>query len=112
MDYEVMLIDQAVGFLRKLSLNMRAKVFRTIELLKTFGPNLTEPYSKSMTGYRELKELRVKLGNTICRLFYFHFKGNIYIVTSGFIKKKQKTDKREIDKAVKLMNEFKEGEKK
>jgi len=111
MDFEVLLLNQAVEFLEKVPVKLKAKAFRTIELLKAFGPKLTEPYSKSLTGYIELKELRVKFGSDICRLFYFHHKGKVYIVTSGFIKKKQKTDRREIEKAIKLMNEFKEGEK-
>ena len=89
MEYEVQLLAEAVEFLQTLSVKLRAKAFRTIELLRTFGPKLTEPYSKSLTGYKELKELRIKFGSDICRLFYFHHKGRVYIVTSGFIKKKQ-----------------------
>jgi len=53
-----------------------------------------------------LFELRVQLSSDICRLFYFHDDGKIYVVTSGFIKKIQKTDPKEIEKAIKLKNEF------
>ena len=53
-----------------------------------------------------LYELRIKLGSDICRLFYFHYKENIYIITSGYVKKKDKTDKDEIKKAVNIMNQI------
>ncbi len=55
-----------------------------------------------------LKELRVKVGTDICRLFYFHWKEKTYIITSGYIKKTDKTDPKEIEKALKLMRRFKE----
>jgi phage-related protein len=50
----------------------------------------------------------VKQGSNICRLFYFHHKGTVYIVTSGFIKKENKTSKKELVKAEKIMNKFME----
>jgi len=88
---------------------MKAKAYRTISILRDFGPYLTEPHSKRITGIKNLCELRVKQGNNICRLFYFHSEGNVYIVTSGFIKKKDKTSKSELDKAERLMNMYMEG---
>jgi len=52
--------------------------------------------------------LRIIQGNNICRLFYFHWKDKIYIITSGYIKKTNKTNKREIEKAENIMNNFME----
>jgi phage-related protein len=90
---------------------MRTKVYKTLELLKEFGPFLTEPHSKSITGTKKLRELRIKQGSNIVRLFYFHHKNKTYIVTSGYIKKGNKTNKKEIAKAEKILNEILEGEK-
>nr|WP_232374029.1 type II toxin-antitoxin system RelE/ParE family toxin [Leptospira chreensis] len=89
---------------------LKAKTFRTIELLRDFGPELREPFSKKITGINGLFELRVKQGSNICRFFYFFEKEKIVIITSGFIKKDQKTDKDQLDKAKKLMYSYK-GEK-
>ncbi len=104
--YEVQLMESAVEFVQKLAVKMRAKVFRTIGLLERFGPQLPAPHAKALKNYGGLKELRVKLGNNIVRLFYFHHEGRVYVVTSGYLEKTQKTNQREIERAIRLMNEF------
>ena len=86
---------------------MQAKIQRTINLLKEFGYALPEPHSKKMKTVDDLSELRVKLGTDICRLFYFHWKDKIYVITSGYIKKSNKTNKNEILKALNIMQQFK-----
>ena len=108
MGYEVRVLQPALQFLEALDLRMRAKAYRTISILRDFGPYLTDPHSKKITGIKNLYELRVKQGNNICRLFYFHLEGKVYIVTSGFIKKKNKTSKSELDKAERIMNMYME----
>ena len=75
---------------------------RAVELLKEFGFRLSEPHSKTLVGTDGLKELRVKVGSNICRIFYFHYKNTLYVATSGYIKKEMKTDHGEIEKAQKL----------
>ena len=109
MGYEVRVLQPALQFLEALDLKMKAKAYRTISLLRDFGPYLTEPHSKKITGIKNLYELRVKQGNNICRLFYIHSEEKVYIVTSGFIKKKNKTSKSELDKAERIMNKYMEG---
>ncbi|MDD8018030.1 MAG: type II toxin-antitoxin system RelE/ParE family toxin, partial [Bacteroidota bacterium] len=54
-----------------------------------------------------LYELRVKVGTDICRLFYFHWKETTYIITSGYVKKTNKTDKAQLERAVRLMEQVK-----
>ncbi len=109
MGYEVRVLQPALLFLETLDLKMKAKVYRTITLLQDFGPFLTEPHSKKITGKKNLYELKIKQSNNICRLFYAHSEGKIYIVTSGFLKKKNKTSKSELDKAERIMNMYMEG---
>jgi len=108
MNYEVELLEEVVDFILSLPKKMQAKIQRTIGLLREFGYWLPGPHSKKITGYNDLYELRIKLGSDICRLFYFHWKDNIYIITSGYSKKSQKTDKNQIERAMRLMNQFKE----
>ncbi|WP_039929081.1 type II toxin-antitoxin system RelE/ParE family toxin [Leptospira yanagawae] len=110
MTYKIQLLEPAEQFLVSLENKLKAKSFRTIELLRDFGPELREPFSKKIAGINGLFELRVKQGSNICRFFYFFEKDKIVIITSGFIKKDQKTDKDQLDKAKKLMYIYK-GEK-
>lgn len=64
---------------------MRAKVFRTIELLEMKGNHLREPFSKHLVD--GIFELRVKQGSNISRVLYFFVVGNKVILTNGFVKK-------------------------
>ena len=99
-------MEIATGFVQKLSVKMRAKVLRTIGLLEQFGLQLPAPHAKALKNCGGLRELRVKQGSDIVRLFYFHQKGKVYVVTSGYLKKTQKTNQREIARAIRLMKEF------
>ena len=108
MGYEVRILQPAVKFLETLDIKMKAKAYRTISLLKEFGPFLTEPHSKKITGIKDLYELRIKQASNICRLFYFHSDGKVYIIASGYVKKSNKTSKSELDKAERIMNQFME----
>ncbi len=51
-------------------------------------------------------ELRVRFGSDICRMFYFHFRQGVYVVTSGYQKKTRKLDPGEIRRAVESMRDF------
>lgn len=106
MKYNVEVMPPAVDFISSFSPKLRAKALRTIELLKEFGFRLGEPHSKTLVGSDGLKELRVKIGTDICRIFYFHYKNSLYVATSGYIKKEMKTDHGEIEKAQKLRKIF------
>lgn len=65
-----------------------------------------------MKGHKGLFEARIKLGSNIWRVFCFFDKGKLVILLNGFIKKKEKTPKKEIEKAVRLMNEYYEEKNK
>jgi phage-related protein len=107
MNYEIIVLDPAKVFIDSLDIKLKAKTFRTIGLLAEFGPFLSEPHSKKVTDIKGLFELRIIQGNNICRLFYFHDKGKLYVITSGYIKKDNKLKKSEIENAIKIFNEFK-----
>lgn len=65
-----------------------------------------------MKTHKGLFEARIKLGSNIWRVFCFFDKGKLVILLNGFTKKTQKTPKKEIDKAVKLMKEYYEEKNK
>ena len=91
-------------FLNSLDKKMRAKMVRTIEALQNNGNDLREPYSKHLDD--GIFELRAKVGTDISRVLYFFFIGQRVILTNGFIKKTQKTPKKEINLAKKYRNDF------
>ncbi len=108
--YEVRLLNHAVRFLRGLPVKPRAKAFRGIDLLRELGPDLPMPHAKALKGTGGLRELRIKFASDIVRLFYFHHGGRLYVVTSGFVKKDEKTNSRELQRAVRLMREVEESD--
>ena len=64
-------------------------------------------YLKHIIGIIGLYEIRIQLGSDIWRVFCFFDSGRIVILLNGFCKKTEKTTKHEIQKAVVLMNEYK-----
>lgn len=99
-EYKIEFYDKADGsepakeFILSLDLKMRAKVLRTVALLRDAGPSLREPYSKPLDD--GIFEIRTKFGSDITRVLYFFMIGQKIILTNGFIKKTQKTPASEI----------------
>lgn len=84
-------------FLDSLDIKMRAKLLGLLEILEEKGNMLREPYTKYLDD--GIFELRAVSGNNISRvMFFFYYNGRI-ILTNGFIKKSQKTPKKEIELA-------------
>lgn len=81
------------------------KIRDYIKILSEYGTRVGEPYVKHING--NIWELRA-LKN---RILFFAYYGEKFILLSHFIKKTQKTPQREIDKAIKLMNEHIERSK-
>lgn len=105
--FKVRLLEPAKEFIDSVNKKMQVKILRTIDLLVKFGPFLKEPHSKKLKD-NDIQELRVKLASDIVRLFYFYDKGQYYVITSGFVKKKNKTSSKEIKRALRLKKEFEE----
>ena len=76
---------------------MKAKVVANLHLLEEYGNLAREPLSKELND--GIFEIRTIEGNDIVRILYFFDKGRIIIATNGFVKKQQKTPKKEIDLA-------------
>lgn len=88
---------------------MRAKVFRTLELLEYNGNSLREPFSKHLSD--GIFELRVKQSSNIVRVLYFFVIGKNIILTNGFVKKTQKTPQGEIDLGKRRRDKFIKGDR-
>ncbi len=96
--------EPAKEFLDSLDNKMRAKVVRTIKLLRDNGGELREPTSK-LIG-EGIFELRTQMGNNITRVLYFFYVGNRAILTNGFTKRTRKTPRGEIDRAKRYRLDF------
>lgn len=94
----------AQDFLDSLDDKMRAKMILTVDMLKTNGNRLREPYSKPLDD--GIMELRAVVGTNISRVLYFFVVGQKVILTNGFIKKTQKTPKKEITLAQKYREDY------
>lgn len=79
------------------------KIFKVIEIIETYE-RVPSTYLKAIVGTKGLYEARIKLGSDIWRVFCFFDKGKLVILLNGFAKKTQKTPKKEINKAINLMN--------
>ena len=85
--------------------NVQAKLEWTLELIRVTR-QVPEKYFKHMEGTKGLYEVRVEAGSNIYRIFGFFDKGNLIILGNAFQKKTQKTPKTEIEKALKIMEEY------
>jgi len=84
------------NFINSIQKETRSKIYRQIDLLEEYGPQLGMPHSKPMSG--GLYELRVR-GKQEVRVFYvFAVENNVYLL-HGFQKKSQATHKKELELA-------------
>lgn len=73
-------------------------------MLETYGTEIGTQYIKHIDCKEQLYELRPLRD----RFFFFFKKESRYIILNHFIKKTQKTPPKEIEKAIKLMQDFNE----
>ncbi len=87
------------------------KIFKVIEIIELYQ-HVPKKYLSPMIGYKGLFEARIKLGSDIWRVFCFFDKGKLVVLLNGFVKKTQKTPKKYIEKAMRLMKEYYEEKNK
>lgn len=88
--------------------NVQRKIEWTLKLIETTY-KVPEKYFKHITGSDGIYEIRVEVGSNIYRIFSFFDKGNLVVLGNGFQKKTQKTPKNEIEKAIKIKEEYEQG---
>ena len=96
--------EPAKDFIKSLPPAMVAKMMMCIDLLEEFGPQLRLPYSEHLED--GIFELRAKVGSDISRVLYFFIVDGKAILTNGFIKKKQKTPRNELQRAKDYRKEY------
>jgi phage-related protein len=85
---------------------VQAKIEWTLKLIK-ITRQVPEKYFKHVEGTKGLYEIRVEVGSNIYRIFSFFDQGNLVVLGNAFKKKTQKTPKQEIEKGLKIMEEYK-----
>jgi len=81
-----------------------AKMLHIFELIEMAGAQLGEPYTKPLN--EGLFEVRAKAKEGIGRSIYCYQKGQKIIILHSFVKKDQKTPKRDLEIALKRKKEI------
>jgi phage-related protein len=92
-------------FLNAQTTKVQNKIFKVIEAIETLE-RVPSNYLKHLTGTDGLYEARIQLGSNIWRVFCFFDGDQLVILLNGFQKKTQKTPRKEIDRAERLLNEY------
>lgn len=101
--------SQVYDFIEDLEPKAQAKISNTFDLLEQYGTNFGLPHVKKLSEIN-LWELRI-LGKNNIRIFYVSFTSKIFLLLHAFVKKKQKTNKREIKIALERLREYKNRKK-
>lgn len=88
---------------------VKDKIVWTFELIEELE-RIPETYLKHLENTDGLYEIRVQSGRDIFRIFCFFDEGKLVVTINGFQKKSQKTPKKEMERALKIRDEY-ENEK-
>ncbi len=113
MAYSIILYEKkdrscpVLDFILSLDPKQQAKIYREIDLLEEFGNKLIFPHIRKIEGdpYKNLWEIRIKLASNSFRILYFVIQNNKCVLLHGFKKKTNKTPKKELETALKYMEE-------
>lgn len=92
-------------FIKILRSKEQDKVAWILKLIQSLD-RIPKQYLKHLVGTEGLYEIKVELNNRTARIFCFFDDGNLVVLCNGFIKKKQKTPKNELQKAMEIRKEY------
>ena len=84
---------------------VKEKIKYVLELIKQVE-KVPEKFLKHLTNTNGLYEIRIEYQSNIYRIFCCFDKGKLVVLFNAFQKKTQKTPKKEIEKAMKLKDEY------
>jgi phage-related protein len=84
---------------------VKEKILWTFKVIETIQ-HVPKEYLKHIEDTEGLYEIRVHNGNDVFRIFCFFDEGQLVVIANGFRKKTQKTPKQEIDRALKIKEEY------
>ncbi len=116
MDYTVIFYETEKSkipveeYILSLSLKSQAKIYKSLELLETYGVNIPYPYVSHIED--KLFELRIKFSSNQYRILYFIDTGKEIILLHAFSKKTKAIRKTDIDLAKSRKKDYLERRKK
>ena len=84
---------------------VKNKIIWTFDLIEELH-RVPETYLKHFESTKGLYEIRVQTGSDIFRIFCFFDQEQLVVLANGFQKKTQKTPKREIERALRIKEEY------
>lgn len=81
------------------------KIIKVLDILENVE-RVPVTYLKYIEGTNGLFEVRAQLGSNIFRIFCCFDGNRLVVLFSGFQKKTQKTPPKEIERALRIMNEY------
>lgn len=97
--------EHFIDFYKVLDSNAKAKFQYALELIKQVE-HIPKKFLAPVKGYGGLFEIRIEYQSNIYRIFCCFDKGKLVILFNAFQKKTQKTPKKEIEKAIRLKEEY------
>ncbi len=94
-----------LDFYKGLDPKVKSKIQYVLELIKQVE-RVPVKFLAPMSGYEGLYEVRVEYQSNIYRIFCCFDEGRLVVLFNGFQKKTQKTPKEDIERAVRLKNEY------
>ena len=83
-----------------------AEILHVFKLLRHFNITLGMPYIRKIDK-SGLRELRIRHGSDLYRIFYFAYTGHKFILLHAILKKGDKTPQSDIELAIERMNDYK-----
>lgn len=102
--------DYFIDFYKVLDIKVKQKIQYVLELIKQID-KVPEKFLAPIIGYDRLYEIRIEYQSNIYRVFCCFDKGKLIVLLNGFQKKTQRTPKKEIEKALRIMKEYFESKK-
>ncbi|SUJ01011.1 Phage-related protein [Sphingobacterium spiritivorum] len=97
--------DYFDNFFETLSDKAKDKIDEVLFMM-TILERVPSKFFKSIEGQKSLFEIRIEYESNIYRIFCCFDKGNLVILFNGFQKKTQKIPINQLNKAVKIMEEY------
>jgi len=97
--------DKVLDFYSSQESKVQTKMEYVLDLVR-FEQRVPTKFFKKLENTNNIYEVRVITSQKSIRILCFQDDGNLIVLTNGFIKKTQKTPKREIKLAEKLKKEY------
>jgi phage-related protein len=92
-------------FFDPLNNKLKNKIDEVLFMIR-IAERIPRKFFQHMTGTDGLFEIRIEYQSNIYRIFCCFDKGNLVVLFNGFQKKYQKTPRKEIERALKIKDEY------